>query len=161
MSQTAARMAKARESNSYSAYQVIEATGLSRGMIQGWRRNGFFQPENAPNYTTNDIEAVRRIKVLRIDHGAPVLALQAVGRSLCERRGYASNAEAFLKTDLVWRDGDIQPEHVEGSGFIKGGKDPGTRVSHSHITRTSQPISASRARAWRSRSTLRASLGSQ
>ena len=48
MSQTAARMAKARESNSYSAYQVIEATGLSRGMIQGWRRNGFFQPEKRP-----------------------------------------------------------------------------------------------------------------
>ena len=100
---------------------------MSRGTLQGWRRNGFFDPQNPPRYTANEIKALKKIKVL-IDHGAPFRPLQRVGRSLCEQRGHGSNAEAFLKTDLVCQDGDIRETLNDGT-YISWLYQPGQPTS--------------------------------
>ena len=61
----------------YSARQAAKKAGLSRGKLQGWRRNGFFSPQDGLYYD-DEIDALKKFKSL-IDQGAPFRALQRVG----------------------------------------------------------------------------------
>ena len=54
----------------YSARQAAKKTGLVRGKLQGWRRNGFFNPPDGIYYD-EEIDALKKIKSL-VDQGAPI-----------------------------------------------------------------------------------------